>query len=185
NGYILGSVAAGKTIYLLLFFPFILKAGHRFYLRNRLHGTEAKDLPGSQFDVHLLAFSFLIESLGLLGAGLSTSKIVANACITIMILGSGAAPCISTLVSTSVEPLAQGEALAMVALIRSIAEFLSPVILGSILSSTTNTRLPGLVFVVSSILLLLAVGIVVFIRDTDKYAPPDNSSNHPDPTGGE
>ncbi|CAE6437584.1 unnamed protein product [Rhizoctonia solani] len=185
NGYILGSVAAGKTIYLLLFFPLILKAGHGFYLKNRSRGTGAKDSPGSQFDVHLLAFSFLIESLALLGAGLSTNKIAANACIMIVVLGSGAAPCISALVSASVGPLAQGEALAAVALIRSIAEFLSPVILGSILSSTTNTRLPGLVFVISSILLFLAVGIVVFIKDADKYVTPDNATNNPDPTAEE
>ncbi|KDN43248.1 hypothetical protein RSAG8_06215, partial [Rhizoctonia solani AG-8 WAC10335] len=165
NGYLLSSVAAGKTIYLLLFFPFILKAGHRFYLKNR---SKTKNSLGSQFDVHLLAFSFLIESLGLLGVGLSMNKIAANACMLVLVLGSGAAPCISALVSASVEPLVQGEALAAVALVRSIAEFLSPIILGSILTSTTNTHLPGFVFFVSSILLILALGIVVLIRDADQ-----------------
>ncbi|KAG8706205.1 hypothetical protein FRC11_008418 [Ceratobasidium sp. 423] len=88
--------------------------------------------------------------------------------------GSGAAPCINALVSASVEPLAQGEVLAVVALIRSIAEFLSPVIMGSILSSTTNSCLLELVFFVSSILLSLAVGIVVLIRDADKYVSENN-----------
>ncbi|CAE6487485.1 unnamed protein product [Rhizoctonia solani] len=186
NGYLLSSVAAGKTIYLLLFFPLILKAGHQFYLKNRLHGAQTKNSLGSQFDVHLLAFSFLIESLGLLGAGLSVNKTAANSCMLILILGSGAAPCINALVSSSVEPLAQGEALAAVALVRSIAEFLSPIILGSILSSTTNTRLPGFVFLVSSVLLLLAVGIVILIRGADKYVPQDGTlSNNPDPSAEE
>ncbi|KAH7335556.1 major facilitator superfamily domain-containing protein [Rhizoctonia solani] len=174
NGYLLSAVAAGKTIYLLLFFPLILKVGNRIYLKNRSRETESKNSLGSQFDAYLLAFSFLIESLGLLGVGLSTNKIAANTCIFLLVLGSGSAPCTSALVSTSVEPLAQGEALSAVALIRSIAEFLSPVILGSILTSTTNTRLPGLVFLVSSILLFLAVGIVTLIRDADRYVPPDS-----------
>ncbi|KAJ1306542.1 hypothetical protein OPQ81_007543 [Rhizoctonia solani] len=183
NGYFLSSVAAGKTIYLLLFFPLILRTGHRFYLKSRPRGGGAKTSLGSQFDVHLLAFSFLIEALGLLGGGLSTNKIAANACMMIVALGSGSSPCISAIVSASVEPLVQGEALAAVTLVRSIAEFLSPIILGSILSSTTNTRLPGLVFIVSSILLLLALFIVIFIRDADKYVPQDNvQSDNPDPS---
>ncbi|CAE7197344.1 unnamed protein product [Rhizoctonia solani] len=186
NGYLLSSVAAGKTMYLLLFFPFILKVGHRFYL-NRSRRVEAvdKNSSGSQFDVHLLAFSFLIESLGLLGVALSTNKTVANACVLILVLGSGAVPCINALVSSSVEPLVQGEALAAVTLVRSVAEFLSPIILGSILSSTTNTRLPGLVFFISSILLFFAVGIVVWIRDADKYVPHVQDTTLPnDPSQG-
>ncbi|CUA77131.1 hypothetical protein RSOLAG22IIIB_06522 [Rhizoctonia solani] len=177
NGYLLSSVAAGKTIYLLFFFPLILKSGHQFYLKNRLHGAQTKNSFGSQFDVYLLAFSFLTESLGLLGTGLSVNKAAANACMLILILGSGAAPCINALVSSSVEPLAQGEALAAVALVRSIAEFLSPIILGSILSSTTNTRLPGFVFFVSSVLLLVAIGIIVLIRDADEYVPQDGTTS--------
>ncbi|CAE6495626.1 unnamed protein product [Rhizoctonia solani] len=185
NGYLLSSVAAGKTIYLLLFFPFILKAGRRFYLKNRSRGAETKNSLSSQFDVHLLAFSFLIESLALLGAGLSTNRITGNACMLILILGSGAAPCISALVSASVEPLAQGEALAAVTLVRSIAEFLSPVILGSILSNTTNTRLPELVFFVSSILLFLAVGIVILIRDADRYTTDSGLVNDLNPSAEE
>ncbi|CAE6416254.1 unnamed protein product [Rhizoctonia solani] len=175
NGYLLSAIAAGKAIYLLIFFPLILKAGHRVYLKNRSRETKPKNSLGSQFDAHLLAFSLLVESLALLGVGLSTNKVAANTCMFILVLGSGSAPCTSALVSASVEPLAQGEALSAIALIRSIAEFLSPVILGSILSSTTNTRLPGLVFLVASILLFFAVGIVALIRDADRYVPPDNA----------
>ncbi|ELU44248.1 sugar (and other) transporter domain-containing protein [Rhizoctonia solani AG-1 IA] len=154
NGYMLSSVAAGKTIYLLLLFPPILKTGHRFYLKNYSNRTDTKNLPSSLFDVHLLAFSLFVTSLALLGIGLSPNRTLASIC----------------------------EALAAIALVRSTAEFLSPIILGSIVSRTATTRLPQLVFFVSSIFLLLAVGIITLVRDTDKYTPPDNtSSNDPNP----
>ncbi|KAF8705594.1 Leo1-like protein, partial [Rhizoctonia solani] len=182
NGYMLSSVAAGKTIYLLLLFPPILKTGHRFYFKNYSNRTDTKSSPSSLFDVHLLAFSLFVTSLALLGIGLSPNRTLASISLMIEVLGSGAAPCISALVSASVEPLVQGEALAAIALVRSTAEFLSPIILGSILSRTATTRLPQLVFFVSSIFLLLAVGIITLVRDTDKYTPPDNtSSNDPNP----
>ncbi|CEL56236.1 hypothetical protein RSOLAG1IB_07652 [Rhizoctonia solani AG-1 IB] len=183
NGYLLSSITAGKTIFLLLFFPLILKTGHRLYLSNHPPRVDTKSSPISQFDVHLLAFSFLIISLALIGVGLSPNRIAANASLMVDVLGSGVGPCISALVSASVEPLVQGEALAAVALVRSTAEFLSPILLGSILSRTANTRLPQLVFFVSSVLLLLAVGIIVMVKDADRYTPPDNTaSNHPDPS---
>ncbi|KAG9078237.1 hypothetical protein FS749_009795 [Ceratobasidium sp. UAMH 11750] len=65
-------------------------------------------------------------------------------------LGSGASPCISTIVSASVEPLARGEALAAIALVRSVSEFLSPIILGSIMNATIDTSMPQAMFFVSS-----------------------------------
>ncbi|QRW16861.1 major facilitator superfamily transporter [Rhizoctonia solani] len=167
NGYMLSSVAAGKTIYLLLLFPPILKTGHRFYLKNYSNRTDTKNLPSSLFDVHLLAFSLFVTSLALLGIGLSPNRTLASISLMIEVLGSGAAPCISALVSASVEPLVQGK--------RSFG-------CNRALSRTATTRLPQLVFFVSSIFLLLAVGIVTLVRDTDKYTPPDStSSNDPNP----
>lgn len=185
NGYLLSSFAGGRALYLFIMLPPILKWGRAWYKRR--HPTEAhvagteSDSTNSQFEVHLLAFSWLVNSIALVGVGLSPSFTAASACLLFITIASGANPCISTIVSASVDPLARGEALAAIALVRSVAEFLSPIVLGSILTSTTNTRLPQTAFFVASILLFLAVGIAVLIRDQDRYV----RARDDDPQNGE
>jgi hypothetical protein len=91
-----------------------------------------------------------------------------------------------------------GEALSAITLIRSIGEFLSPVILGTLMNSTIDTRLPQAVFFVASvsqfssvlmaqvltpwsmlqILIALGAGIVTLIRDSDRYIPHIDRPQH-------
>ncbi|KAG9081092.1 hypothetical protein FRC07_014646, partial [Ceratobasidium sp. 392] len=98
--------------------------------------------------------------------------------IMLVSIGSGAGPCVSTIVSASVEPLARGEALAAITLVRSVSEFLSPIILGSIMNATIDTDIPQAMFFIASILMIFGVGITTFIRDSDRYMPHDERFQH-------
>ncbi|KAG8711987.1 hypothetical protein FRC08_015172 [Ceratobasidium sp. 394] len=173
NGYVLSLLSSIKTIYLLFVLPVILKWGRSFY-NQRWRSSDVEtdaDLASSHFDVYLLAVSWFVDAIATSGIGLSRSMGVATAWVMLFSLGSGASPCISTIVSASVEPLARGEALAAIALVRSVSEFLSPIILGSIMNATIDTSMPQAMFFVSSILMAFGVGISTFIRDSDRYIP--------------
>ncbi|KAG8731924.1 hypothetical protein FRC10_001356, partial [Ceratobasidium sp. 414] len=142
-------------------------------------GTDA-DSSSSHFDVYILAISWFVDVVAISGIGLSRSLQVATAWVMLFSIGSGASPCISTIVSASVEPLARGEALAAIALVRSVSEFLSPIILGSIMNATIDTRMPQAMFFVASILMAFGVGIATFIRDSDRYIPHEERLLHDD-----
>ncbi|QRV86403.1 Sugar (and other) transporter [Ceratobasidium sp. AG-Ba] len=175
NGYTLSVLSSIKTIYLLFVLPIILRWGRPFFNRRwrASHSELDENSDSSHFDVYVLAASWAIDATAILGIGLSQSLRGITFWLMLVSIGSGAAPCISSIVSASVEPLARGEALAAVTLVRAVSEFFSPIILGSILSSTINTSMPQLVFFIASILMAAGVGVVLLIRDSDRYIPPD------------
>ncbi|KAG8715046.1 hypothetical protein FRC09_016977 [Ceratobasidium sp. 395] len=180
TGYVLSLLSSIKTVYLWLALPAILKWGRPFYNQRRRPDTAQPDVdsPSSHFDVLMLGISWLIDAVAIVGIGLSQSLQASTAWIMLVSIGSGATPCISTIVSASVEPLARGEALAAITLVRSVSEFLSPIILGSIMNATIDTNMPQAMFFVASILMAFGVGIVTFIRDSDRYIPHEEISQH-------
>ncbi|KAF8610377.1 MFS general substrate transporter [Ceratobasidium sp. AG-I] len=156
TGYTLSMLAALKTVYLFFILPPLLRWGRPVYNRRWRSGAVGTDVDSSNshLDVIALAIAWTVDAVAVVGIGLSKTLGAATICVMFVSIGSGASPCISSIVSASVEPLARGEALAAMALIRSTAEFLSPLI----------------------ILLFIGAGIVILIRDEDRYIPPEEAA---------
>ncbi|KAL0577098.1 hypothetical protein V5O48_004890 [Marasmius crinis-equi] len=148
--------------------------------------SEASD----RLDVHVTVVSWLIEAVGYILVAHIPTRLGQYSSIVFLGFSAARNPVLRSLVAASVEPLKQGEALTAIEMVGSIAMFISPIILGTILtayavsvnpkhliyllvlSSSTISTMPTLVFWVNFALVLLASLVLLLVRDSDRYQKP-------------
>ncbi|KAJ6491559.1 MFS general substrate transporter [Mycena vulgaris] len=172
TGYMLTSLSATSMFVLTLIIPFLVRVLRPRYARNsqspaNVDGVEATD----RLDVHIAFVSWVIEASACIIFGFMETRPTQLAAVVLYGCAQGYAPAIRSLVAASVEPLKQGETLGMLEMVWGLGLFISPLVMGSILSATI-TSLPQTVFLVQAAIVVSAAGILLFVRDSDRYQRP-------------
>ncbi|KAF4612066.1 hypothetical protein D9613_003886 [Agrocybe pediades] len=127
-------------------------------------------------DVHITLASWFIESVAYIVVGLTHTVVHQMIAIGCAGLGAGRVTAFRSLVAASVEPLKQGEALAAIEMISSVGLMLSPLVMGSILTSTIGT-VPQTIFYVHAAIIVFGAAVLFLIRDVDRYHTPLSEDN--------
>ncbi|KAN0087878.1 Major facilitator superfamily domain containing protein [Tylopilus felleus] len=169
-------MSVSSTIALMVIVPQLVRFLGPHYRRKILRseeegmlGREGRELEISdRLHVHLAVASCIISAVAVLGAGTATTQGTFIFYGIFIGLSCVRSPTIRSLVAGSVDPLQQGEALAVVEMVSSAGSFLSPIIMGSILSATIQTT-PLLMFHVHLVVVLVSSALLFLIRDSDRY----------------
>jgi len=122
-------------------------------------------------DVHITIGSWIVESLAYIAIATTTtltSQLIAVVCIG---FGAGRVPVFRSLVAATVDPLEQGEAMASIEMVSSIGLIFSPIVMGSILTSTIATA-PQTIFYVHAAIILAGASALFLVKDADRFQKP-------------
>ncbi|KAJ7471186.1 MFS general substrate transporter [Mycena galericulata] len=109
-----------------------------------------------RLDVHIVFVSWCIDAAAFIILGSVTSRVAQ--------LGAPRAHQVfRSLVVASVDPLQQGQALGAIEMVAGLGKLISPVLMGSILSTTIST-LPELVFYVQAAIVVSGATVLFFVR---------------------
>lgn len=89
------------------------------------------------------------------------------ACILFSMLGNLVYPSLTSLVSSSVEPGAVGEALGAVNGIKALTEGLGPLVFGSLMTLSEHSALPGWPYLLAALIVYFAYYYSQFLPDSD------------------
>ncbi|OJA14174.1 hypothetical protein AZE42_11035 [Rhizopogon vesiculosus] len=122
-------------------------------------------------DVHITIISWVVNAVAFIMAATTSTHVLHLIAATIIGFSSAHSPIFRSLVVSSVNPLKQGEVLAAIEMISGIGVFLSPVVMGSILTAT-GSKLPMLIFYIHAAIVIAAASLLFLIRDSDRYQKP-------------
>jgi hypothetical protein len=91
------------------------------------------------------------------------------ACILLSLLGNLVYPSLTSLVSSSVEPGAVGEALGAVNGIKALTEGVGPLLFGSLMTLSERSALPGWPYLVAALIVYMAYHYSQYLPDDDDY----------------
>ncbi|KAJ6632590.1 MFS general substrate transporter [Mycena sp. CBHHK59/15] len=173
TGYTLTALSGTNMFVLTFVIPALVRVLRPWYTRTRNPNgasadEDAETETSDDLDVHIAAVSWAIEAAGYLIFGHTTTRATQLAAVILVGCGPGYFPAVRSLVAASVEPLKQGETLGMIEMVWGLGVFLSPLLMGSILSATIST-VPQTIFYVQASIVLSAAGILLFVRDSDRY----------------
>ncbi|KAI0917118.1 hypothetical protein AcW1_007603 [Taiwanofungus camphoratus] len=182
TGYVLTTLNLTDVFVLTIVIPLAVRRLLRPLYRRRQHlpvnpsseelnegetVTEATD----HLDVHITVVSWLIAACAYVLLGNSTTRPTQLASVVLLGCASGRSPVFRSLVVATVNPLKQGEALAAIEMVSGLGMFLSPIVMGSILTATIST-LPQVVFWVQAAVVITAASVLFLVRDSDRYQKP-------------
>ncbi|KAG0695274.1 major facilitator superfamily domain-containing protein [Suillus ampliporus] len=127
-------------------------------------------------DVHIAFISWVVCAVAYIMAAATTTRILHLIAVTVLGFGAAHTPIFRSLVVSSVDPLKQGEVLAAIEMMSSIGGFLSPVVMGSIFTSTISNY-PMLVFYIHGAIVITAASLLFLIRDSDRYQKPPHTQH--------
>ncbi|KAF8813233.1 MFS general substrate transporter [Phlegmacium glaucopus] len=122
-------------------------------------------------DVHITIGSWVVESLAYIAVAATTTLASQLAAVVCIGFGAGRVPVFCSLVAATVDPLKQGEAMASIEMVASMGMILSPIIMGSILTSTIAT-MPQIIFYVHAAIILAGSSVLFLLRDGDRFQKP-------------
>ncbi|KAJ7912561.1 MFS general substrate transporter [Mycena leptocephala] len=173
TGYTLTALSGTNMFILTLAIPFLVRVLRPLYRRPSSQPTadgevvEATD----RLDVHIAVVSWVTEATAYVLFGFMRTRATQLAAVILIGCGPGYAPAVRSLVAASVEPLKQGETLGAIEMVWGLGLFASPLVMGGILSATIAT-VPQTVFYVQAAIVISAAGILLFVRDADRYHKP-------------
>ncbi|KAJ7280246.1 MFS general substrate transporter [Mycena rebaudengoi] len=166
TGYTLTAFSGTSMIVLTVVIPLLVRFLRPFYRRRSALGED--DTTSDRLDVHIAVVSWIIETSGFLVFGYMTTRTTQLAAVIWIGCGPGYAPTVRSLVAASVEPIKRGETLGMIEMVWGLGLCFSPLLMGSILSSTIST-VPQTVFYVQAIMVVSGAGILLLVKDSDRY----------------
>lgn len=89
--------------------------------------------------------------------------------ILLSLLGNLVYPSLTSLVSTSVEPAAVGEALGAINGIKALTEGVGPLVFGSLMTLSEHSALPGWPYLVAALIVYMAYYYSQYLPDGDNY----------------
>lgn len=89
------------------------------------------------------------------------------ACILFSMLGNLVYPSLSSLVSSSVEPSAVGEALGAINGIKALTEGIGPLVFGSLMTISEHSALPGWPYLLAALIVYVAYYYAQFLPDSN------------------
>ncbi|KAJ7723286.1 MFS general substrate transporter [Mycena maculata] len=116
-----------------------------------------------RLDVHIVVASWCIDAAAFIFLGSVTSRAAQLVAVVFIGCSAARAPVFRSLVVASVGPLKQGQTLAAIEMVAGFGKLLSPVLMGSILSTTVST-LPQLVFYVQAAIVVSGAMVLFLIR---------------------
>jgi hypothetical protein len=112
----------------------------------------------------LAAFGFQCTILGLAYEGWHLFVL-----ILLSLLGNLVYPSLTSLVSSSVEPGAVGEALGAINGIKALTEGVGPLVFGSLMTLSEHSALPGWPYLVAALIVYMAYHYSQYLPDGDDY----------------
>ncbi|KZO94123.1 MFS general substrate transporter [Calocera viscosa TUFC12733] len=187
NGIGMSLLMGGKGLFLVFIFPSVIKYGRLFYAKYALRKGMSLTLQeiARRTDTVLIIVSYIIDASFIAMIGFSKTRTGVFACAILMGFGAGGHIALNSLLVSSVHHAQSDEILSANAMLESVGQVLSPIVLGSILSATINT-FPGLMFYVSTGICLLSATCIVIFRTVDKpqrRIHGDQHIHYPPPTG--
>ncbi|KZT54660.1 MFS general substrate transporter [Calocera cornea HHB12733] len=169
NGLGMSLIMGGKGFVLVFIFPSVIKYGRILYAKHALRkGMQLTPQEiARRTDTVLSVVSYVIDAFFISMIGISKTKMGVFASSILMGFGAGGHIALNSLLVSSVHHAQSDEILSANAMLESVGQVLSPVVLGSILSATINT-FPGLMFYVSSAIALAGATCIVIFRAVDK-----------------
>ncbi|KAJ7641455.1 MFS general substrate transporter [Roridomyces roridus] len=164
TGYTLTALSATNMLMLAMVIPALVRVLRPIYLRRSNNPEKTTD----RLDVHLAFVSWVVEATAYIIFPFMHTRASQFAAVVLIGCGPGYGPAIRSLVAASVEPLKQGETLGMIEMMWGAGLFLSPIVMGSILSATISS-VPQTIFYVQAAIVISAAGILLFVRDVDRY----------------
>ncbi|KAJ7119582.1 MFS general substrate transporter [Mycena epipterygia] len=173
TGYTLTALSGTNMFVLTVAIPILVRVLRPLYIRRWPQPpadgevVEATD----RLDVHIAFVSWLIEASAYITFGFMRTRATQLAAVILIGCGPGYAPAVRSLVAASVEPLKQGETLGMIEMVFGLGLFVSPLVMGSILSATIAS-VPQTVFYVQAGIVVSAAAILLLVKDADRYNKP-------------
>ncbi|KAJ7240976.1 MFS general substrate transporter [Mycena rebaudengoi] len=170
-GYFLTTLNLSNVFILTVIIPIIVKAFRPHYERGRPEvevDTQVVTAATDHLNVHLVIVSWIIEAFAYIFLSYMKTKTTQLAAVILVGCSAGRAPVLRSLVVASVHPLKQGETLAAIEMVGSVGTFISPLVLGSILTATISSW-PQLVFCVQAIIVISAALFLFLVREGDRY----------------
>ncbi|KAJ7038576.1 MFS general substrate transporter [Mycena alexandri] len=173
TGYILTALSGTNMFVLTLLIPALVRVLRPVYRRtSSSHGHSVADgevvEATDRLDVHIAFLSWITEASAYIIFGFMRTRATQLAAVILIGFGPGYAPAARSLVAASVEPLKQGETLGAIEMVWGLGLFVSPLVMGAILSATIAS-VPQTVFYVQAAIVTSAAGILLFVRDADRY----------------
>ncbi|KAJ7334830.1 major facilitator superfamily domain-containing protein [Mycena albidolilacea] len=172
TGYMLTALGGTNMFVLTLAIPFLVRVLRPLYRRSSIQlpmGDDAEVVEATdRLDVHIAFVSWVTEAAACLIFGYMRTRATQLAAVILIGCGPGYGPAVRSLVAASVEPLKQGETLGAIEMVWGLGLFFSPLLMGSILSATI-TSVPQTVFYVQAGIVISAAGILLLVRDADRY----------------
>ncbi|KAJ7485187.1 MFS general substrate transporter [Mycena galericulata] len=170
TGYTLTALSATNMFVLTIAIPALVRVLRPWYTRHSRQ-ARAEEETTDRLDVHIAFVSWLTEASAYIIFGFTRTRATQLAAVVLIGCGPGYAPAVRSLIAASVEPLKQGETLGIMETVWGLGVFISPLVMGSILSSTISTA-PQTVYYVQAAVVVSAAGILLFVRDVDRYHKP-------------
>ncbi|KAF8553674.1 MFS general substrate transporter [Imleria badia] len=181
TGLFLTVVSVSSTIFLMVIVPSLVCFLRPYYRReikrsllaeeDMINCEELESETSDHLHVHLAVASCVVKAVSFLILAASTTNralIFSGICIGITSIHG---PTTQSLIAGSVDPLKQGEALAAIEMVTHAGSFLSPIIMGSILTATIGTA-PLFLFYVHLVAVLVSSALLFLVRDADRYQKP-------------
>ncbi|KAK7462291.1 hypothetical protein VKT23_007891 [Stygiomarasmius scandens] len=171
TGYLLTVLNLTRTCVLIILIPYLVRLLRPIYLQRRRRNLREESNESTakvdRLDLHLTIISWVLEGLAFILLGQAKTKPGHFTAVTLHGLSAGKDPIFRSLVASCVDPLNQTDALAAVEMVSSIGVFISPFLMGGILTATINT-IPSLVFWVDGVIVMLAASILLMVKDTGR-----------------
>ncbi|ESK91385.1 tetracycline-efflux [Moniliophthora roreri MCA 2997] len=186
TGYVLAIYSLSGSFTMAFIVPAVIKFLRPRYKRNGSQSESERDEPATEdivseitdrLDVHVTAVSWIIEGAALLLAAHMATRVGQYTGILLAGLSEGRNPVFRSLVAASVEPLKQGETLAAIEMVFSFGLFVSPLIMGTIYTSTIGTA-PTIIFWVNAGIVISSSLILLLVRESDRYQRSEEEGNH-------
>ncbi|KAJ7263097.1 MFS general substrate transporter [Mycena rebaudengoi] len=161
TGYALTMLNLTGVAVLTVVIPYSVK-----FLRPRY--TDAKNQARERLDTHIVIVSWIFDAAGYILVGSTSSRVAQLGAVILIGCSAGRAPVFRSLAVSSVDPVHQGQTLAAVEMVAGLGKLLSPLLMGSILSSTIST-LPQLVFYVQS-MIVVSAALLLFLAPSSNMA---------------
>ncbi|KAJ7727905.1 hypothetical protein B0H16DRAFT_1734906 [Mycena metata] len=170
TGYILTALSGTNMFVLTLLIPALVRVLRPVYRRTASHSAADSEVVEAtdRLDIHIAFLSWIIEASAYIIFGFMRTRATQLAAVILIGFGPGYAPAVRSLVAASVEPLKQGETLGAIEMVWGLGLLVSPLVMGAILSATIAS-VPQTVFYVQAAIVTSAAGILVFVRDADRY----------------
>ncbi|KAF7324877.1 MFS general substrate transporter [Mycena kentingensis (nom. inval.)] len=172
TGYALTTLNLVGTAMLTLVIPRIVPRLRSRYYAQDLGVSGAEKRARDRVDIHLILLAWVTDALGFIFLGSVSGRPAQLGAVFLIGFSAPRAPIFRSLVASSaastagigaVDPLVQGQTLAAIEMISGLGKLLSPMLMGTILSSTITT-LPQLVFYVQAVIVVSGAGILLCIQ---------------------